>query len=557
MKQNVVPRAAESDVVGDRVRLVTIGMLAVLAACAVFAVLRLVTTLADQRATPWYVNALGAVVMAVAFVWFRRAPARRSDVAVHVTAGTALVALVIPVAFGMSSSIWWLSLIAFAVLLMGHAVEGRIWAAAAVVTTIAFTLLEPSIQVEGAVPEPMSEVLASRVAFVAVLLVMAVAFRAEAERRARELSETADALQRAGQVKSRFLAHMSHEVRTPLHGVIASTSMALEEPLAPEARAHLEAAQQSAGLLLGMLSNLLDYARAEADALELRRVPFDLHATVSQLLAPLAAQALMRGLAFEATAAPGLPAKRLGDATRITQIVLNLVQNALKYTTSGGVKVRLAAGAGAADVVIEVEDSGPGIAEERLQEIFEPFIQLAPDDRGAFGGVGLGLAIVRETLRVMEGSVEVRSTVGQGATFVVTMPLPLVEGAAPGPTDLLAALPRLVREPAAGPTRPLRVLVAEDYPMNQRVMREMLERAHHTVRLVADGEEAWQVLQAESFDVLLSDVEMPRMGGLEPTARVRARELAEGGRACRSSASRRTSVRTSAIGSSRAAWTTT
>lgn len=504
-------------------------MLAVFVACVVFAGLRLMDSLLEGRLTPWWVNLLGALLISGAYFWYRAAPARRAGVAVQLTAATALLALVVPVAYGMASSAWWVSLIGFSVLLMGHRLEGRVWALISIVVVLGLTLAEPHIQVPGAAPEPRGEVLAARVAFLVVLLLIAAAFRAEAERRARELASTAAALERAGRVKSRFLANMSHEIRTPLHGVIASTSMALEEELPAGARAHLEASQQAAKRLLDMLSQLLDYTRVETEVSTPVRAPFDLHAALGVVLAPLAAQARYRGLEFEAKADPNVLARRIGDATRVTQVVSNLVQNALKFTAEGCVSVRLSIGDDPETVVITVSDTGCGIAADRLDEIFEPFTQVDDARRSELRGVGLGLAIVSETLRVMGGSIDVDSTEGRGSTFVVALSLPPESGAAPGPGELLSEAPQPAKPKTLASHRALKVLVAEDYDTNQVLLRQMLERAGHNVHLVVDGEEAWQALTSDGpFDVLLTDIEMPYLDGLELAARVRAHEQATG-----------------------------
>lgn len=514
----------------ERVELVRIGLVAVLIACLLFAPLRLAGTLLEGRATPWWGNAVGAVVMGATLVWFRRRPAARSKVAVHLTAGTAIALLVLPVAYGMSSSAWWLSLVAFAMVLMGERFEAWLWGVLAVVSLGVVTVVEPLIQVAAATPEPLAEVLASRLAFIVVLGIIAWSFRRETERKARELREVAAALGRANRVKSRFLAHMSHEVRTPLHGAIASMSMALEEPLSDTVRHHLDVSLQSARGLLTLLNNILEVARGEADALEIATQRFDLHGTLAEVLTPLAALARQRGLDFSAEAEDGLSARRLGDGLRVGQVVQNLVQNAVKFTPSGTVRVRLASASAAdpARVAIIVEDTGVGIPEDRIADIFEPFTQLEGAPSGTPAGSGLGLAIVREFVRLMGGEIEVDSTPGRGSRFVVSLSLPLDGPPVAGPRRLVMATsaPPVARVT----TRRLHVLVAEDHPINRLVLKAMLERSGHTVVDVGDGDEAFQRFVASPPDCVLSDIEMPVLDGIDFAARVRAWELERGHR---------------------------
>ncbi len=518
------------DIVGDRAALISIGMVAVAAACGVFAVLRLVLQLATGHATPWWGNAAAGVIVGALFFWYRRDPVRRSAVAVHGTAAVATLALLIPVAYGMDSSKWWLALVGFAVLLMGRRGEALVWGAITLALIPLASILEPRLIMANAAPESPAERAAAGLAFGVLLLGMTWAFRRVAQDRARELTETAASLVRANLVKTRFLAHVSHEVRTPLHGVIAMTDMALEGDASPEVREQIQSAQQSARMLLSLLNNILDIARAESDSFELDDRPFPLHAALSEVLRPLAAQARAKGLAFSARAEPGIVERRIGDRGRFTQIVLNLVGNALKFTKAGRIEVRLRPLPGHDDhLALDVSDTGSGIPADRLAAIFEPFTQASAADASVQGGAGLGLAIVRDLARRMGGTVRVESEAGKGATFTVELRLPRADDATnAGPADLLpvSAPPPLRRAPV--PTAPLHVLVCEDNPVNQKVLLAMLARLGHTTTVAGDGLAAWEILQHQSFDLLLTDLEMPGLDGLELARRVRTRE-AEGG----------------------------
>ncbi len=514
----------DEDVVGDRARLLGIGMTAVLGACALFAVLRLAVQLATGRATPWWGNAVGALGIGALYVWYRRDPARRSSGAVHGTAAIATVALLVPAAYGMTSSKWWIALVGFSVLLLGRRSEAAFWSAATLVIVPLAALAEPYVTVTNSVGEPPLERAMAGLFFVAILLTVTWAFRGVAQRRARELTETAASLTRANLVKSRFLAHMSHEVRTPLHGVIAMTDMALEGDASPAVRQQIQTAQQSARLLLSLLNNVLDVARAESDAIELDLRPFALHETLSEVLRPLAARARGKGLTFTGKSEPGVVARRVGDRVRFSQIVLNLVGNALKFTSGGRIDVALRA-RGVDVVALEVADTGEGIAADKLDVIFEPFGQASPADASLEQGAGLGLAIVRDLARRMGGAVRVTSEVGKGSVFTVDLRLPIVPHAAEaGPVELLGTTLAPPARPPSLPDAALRVLVCEDNPVNQKVVVAMLARLGHETTVVSDGVAAWELLQVRSFDLLLTDVEMPRLDGLELARRVRERE---------------------------------
>jgi signal transduction histidine kinase len=522
---------SHEDVVGDRARLLGIGIATVFIACGVFAALRLGVQLATGRATPWWADAAGAVALGVLYAWYRRSRESRSSLAVHGTAAIAMIILLIPSAYGMTSSKWWLALVGFSVLLMGRKREAVVWTIATLLLLPLAALLEPHVSVANAAGEPAAERAMAGFVFAAVLLGETWAFRRVAQRRARELTETAASLARANLVKSRFLAHMSHEVRTPLHGVIAMTDMALEGEASPVVRQQIQTAQQSARLLLSLLNNILDVARAESDAIQLDLRPFPLHDALTDVLRPLAAQARGKGLAFTARSDAGIAVLRVGDRVRFMQIVLNLVGNALKFTSAGRIEVRLRLLPGAGDrLSLEVADTGAGIPGNRLEVIFEPFAQAYAADASLQAGAGLGLAIVRDLAERMGGSVRVESQVGRGSMFAVDLLLPRAEEASePGPADLLPPVAPPKRREDAPAAKALRVLVCEDNPVNQRVLLAMLARLGHETTVASDGLAAWEVLQNQSFDLLLTDIEMPGLDGLELARRVRAREAERAG----------------------------
>ncbi len=514
------------DVVGDRFRLIGIGMTAVGIACAIFAVFRLVVQIQTGHATPWWGNAAGAVALALLYLFYRQDRRRRSSYAVHGTAAIATIALLVPCAYGMESSKWWLALVGFSAILMGRRREGLVWSIVTLVLVPTAAVLERRIAVENAAGEPPLERALAGFFFIAILLGVTWGFIRVARQRARELAETAASLERANVVKGRFLAHMSHEVRTPLHGVIAMTDLALHGEASIEVRQQIESAQQSARLLLLLLNNILDVTRAESDAIDLDLRPFALHEALTEVLRPLAAQARAKGLELTARAEPGIVARRTGDRVRLAQIVMNLVGNALKFTRKGRIEVRLRRLERAdGRLALDVTDTGPGIPKDKLEAIFEPFEQVRPTDATLEGGAGLGLAIVRDLARRMGGGTRVESELGKGSTFTVEVKLPVAQGSADeGPVDLLPASgpPEHRAEPPSG--RALHVLLCEDNPVNQKVLQAMLAHLGHRATVANDGMGAWELLGKQSFDMLLTDVEMPGMDGLELARRVRQRE---------------------------------
>ncbi len=515
-----------TDILGNRTRFVLFGLAAVELASLAFAVQRFVVSWQTGAPTPWWINLGVAVGCALVYLWFRVDPERRSPGAVHATAALGVVSLLVPIAYGMTSSIWWVSLIGFAVMLMARPWEGRAWAVCVVLIVLLGSVFETYLQIDDAPGETTIERVFARVGFVLILLGVAGGFRHVVEQRNLELVRSAEALKQANATKSRFLGHVSHELRTPLHGVIAMTDLALQQDLDESTRTQIRTAHASAKVLLRLLEDLLDVTRAEHDALVLEPRPFSLHTHLSEVLQPLTALAKGKGLELSAQADPGVIESRVGDPVRVGQILLNLVSNAIKFTQHGQVAVELRGDDNDPELIeLRVSDTGRGVPVAMSERIFEPFTQVESSDAVVLGGAGIGLAVVRELAKRMGGSVSIANgESGQGSRFSVRLRLPVSEGAAAaGPEDLLSFR---VEQPSAPPANgaTLRVLIVEDNPVNSTVMETILDRLGHDHSLAIDGEDAWQLLQSESFDVVLSDVQMPRCDGYELVRRIRARE---------------------------------
>ncbi len=352
-----------------------------------------------------------------------------------------------------------------------------------------------------------------------------------------ELHQTQEALEAAREhaeaandAKTQFLATISHEMRTPLSAIIGSVALALDDAAGlPEARTHLARVNEGAEILQRLISDVLDVAKIEAGQIDVECAPVTIRRCLQTAVAPVADRARAKGLEFRLMVDESLPAEMMGDPDRMRQIVTNLVENAVKFTNTGHVRVEASlldrSELGLAALEIRVIDSGVGIPLEAQTRIFERFVQGDSSTTRRNGGAGLGLSIVKSLAEALGGAVSVRSRIGEGADFRVTLPLVPVSL----PPSAAAAEPTVVARPELRAVRPTaRILVAEDNDMNFAVMQSCLKQVGYTVERALDGRAA--AAAASRCDLILMDVEMPEVDGVEATRRIRAWER-ENGRA--------------------------
>jgi len=347
-----------------------------------------------------------------------------------------------------------------------------------------------------------------------------------------ELVKARDDANAANVLKSHFLANMSHEIRTPLNGVLAMAEVMAMDKLSPTQHERLKVIRESGAVLLSVLNDVLDLSKIEAGRLEITDRPFDIAQLAQSIRETYAQQAREKGLAFEVAVAPEAQGLWRGDADRLRQILGNLIANALKFTLEGAVAVRFASAEDGSGLRIDVADTGIGISPEILPRLFDKFVQADSSTTRRFGGSGLGLAICRELAVLMDGSIKVQSREGRGSTFTVLVALPREEAItdvhyidddhAPAPEAETSA------EAAPVETARLRVLAADDNPTNQKVVAAVLAPLNAEVTLVADGAACVEAWQAGTFDIVLMDIHMPVMDGVEASRAIRALEADQG-----------------------------
>ena len=314
---------------------------------------------------------------------------------------------------------------------------------------------------------------------------------------------------------------MSHELRTPMNAILGMIDVALPKAADPTVQDCLQTAKGSADLLLTLLNDLLDSAKIESGKLELESAPFSLRRMLDQITRVLSVRASEKGLSFYCRMPEETPDAVVGDRMRLQQVLLNLAGNAIKFTERGDVEISLRALSQDGEACLEfaVRDTGIGIPPSGLERLFQPFGQADASMSRRFGGTGLGLSICKSLVEMMGGRIWVESEVGMGSTFYFTVRLPLAE-----------ELPADFEAPTALPTAAcgqLRVLLVEDNPANQKLATYILQDRGHVVEVAGDGQEAIWLTEQNRYDVILMDVQMPGMNGLEATAAIRKRE-AEG-----------------------------
>jgi signal transduction histidine kinase/ActR/RegA family two-component response regulator len=350
--------------------------------------------------------------------------------------------------------------------------------------------------------------------------------------RTEELQATTLRAEAASKAKSEFLANMSHELRTPMNGVIGMVDLAMEGKLTTEQRERLQTAQQCAYSLLSLLNDILDLSKIEAGKMSLESIPFDLWAMVEDCVRSHMHAAARNRVDLNCAIANNVPRQVIGDPLRLRQILANLLSNAVKFTGNGSIDARLRATTLTPTELllqIEVQDTGPGIDPAKLPYIFDKFTQADGSVSRKYGGTGLGLAITRKLAELYGGEINVESELGRGAIFTVNLKLGVA--AQTGAPDAIGAngsglngavgIPASLPEPEAAPANAARILVVEDNRVNQKVVTAVLRKRGFSIEIANDGREALSRLESYVFDLVLMDVQMPVLDGLEATRLIR------------------------------------
>lgn len=354
--------------------------------------------------------------------------------------------------------------------------------------------------------------------FTTILAYLVTQHRRAAFKLEHDLRIARDEAEEASSAKSNFLATMSHEVRTPLNGILGMASLLLQTDLNAKQEDYLQTVKYSGETLLAMLNDILDFSKMEAGKFQVETIDIDFEKLIGSVANLMTSRAEEQGIFIKVSLAGDVPPYIHSDPTRLRQVLLNLLSNAIKFTERGHVEIavtKLSETNGEALLRFEVIDTGIGIPEEAMNKLFREFTQADSSTSRKYGGTGLGLSICKRIVELLEGQIQVKSEMGKGSTFWFDIPVGIADG------DSFAVEDH--KKEVVPDLHPLRILVAEDNKINAQITMDFLRTQDHTLRLAKDGHEAVAILEQEDFDIILMDMQMPGMDGVEATKVIKSR----------------------------------